>query len=143
MSKKMWFLLWGGLFVLCAALGFLPEPVCAPTEDGGVCWLRVVMTILSVVFFLPPAVLLHKAGKEKNVPIQQLIRNLSALSLGLTLVMLILNFWSALGPEILGSVLHYVLVVVSTPMICSGQWALSLFLWACLLMVSLRQLCRK
>lgn len=143
MSKKMWFLLWGGLFVLCAALGFLPEPVCAPTEDGGVCWLRVVMTILSVVFFLPPAVLLHKAGKEKNVPIQQLIRNLSALSLGLTLVMLILNFWSALGTEILGSVLHYVLVVVSTPMICSGQWALSLFLWACLLMVSLRQLRRK
>lgn len=143
MSKKMWFLLWGGLFVLCAALGFLPEPVCAPIEDGGVCWLRVVMTILSVVFFLPPAVLLHQAGKEKNVPIQQLIRNLSALSLGLTLVMLILNFWSALGPEILGSVLHYVLVVVSTPMICSGQWALSLFLWACMLMVSLRQLRRK
>ena len=142
MSKKMWFLLWGGLFVLCAALGFLPEPVCAPTEDGGVWWLRVVMTILSVVYFLPPAVLLHQAGKEKNVPMQQLIRNLSALSLGLTLVMLILNFWSALGPEILGSVLHYVLVVVSTPMICSGQWALSLFLWACMLMVSLRQLRR-
>ena len=95
MSKKMWFLLWGGLFVLCAALGFLPEPVCAPSEDGGVCWLRVVMTILSVAFFLPPAVLLHQAGREKNVPMQQLIRNLSALSLGLTLVMLILNFWSA------------------------------------------------
>ncbi len=143
MSKKMWFLLWGGLFVLCAALGFLPEPVCAPSEDGSVCWLRVVMTILSVVFFLPPAVLLHQAGKEKNVPMQQLIRNLSSLSLGLTLVMLILNFWSALGPEILGTLLHYVLVVVSTPMICSGQWALSLFLWACLLMVSLRQLRRK
>ena len=143
MSKKMWFILWGGLFVLCAALGFLPEPTCASTEDGGVCWLRVGMTSLSWLFFLPPAVLLHQAGKEKNVPMQQLIRNLSALSLVLTLVMLILNFWSALGPEMLGSVLHYVLVVVSTPMICSGEWALSLFLWACLLMVSLRQLRRK
>lgn len=143
MSKKVWFSLWGGLFVLCAALGFLPEPVCPPAEDGGICLLRVVMTVLSVLFFLPPAVLLHQAGKEKNVPIQQLIRNLSALSLGLTLVVLILNFWLALGPEMLGTVLHYVLVVISTPMICSGQWALSLFLWACLLMVSLRQLRRK
>ena len=29
-----------------------------------------------------------------------------------------------------------VLIVVSSPMVCSGYWALSLFLWACLLMVS-------
>ena len=29
-----------------------------------------------------------------------------------------------------------VLIVVSSSMVCSGYWALSLFLWACLLMVS-------
>ena len=70
------------------------------------------------------------------------MRNLSALSLGLTLAVLILNFMSALGSETLGNVLYYVLVVVSAPMICSGYWVLSLFLWACVLMVSLSQLKR-
>ena len=39
--------------------------------------------------------------------------------------------------KLLGLVLHYVLTIVSSPMICSGHWAMSLFLWACLLMVSL------
>ena len=34
------------------------------------------------------------------------------------------------------------LVVVSTPMVASGYWVLSLFLWACLLMVSLKK-CQK
>ena len=68
-----------------------------------------------------------------------LIRNLSAISLGVTLVTLILNFVLAVSAEALGSFLHYVLVVVSTPMICSGYWVLSLFLWACLLMASLKK----
>ena len=49
----------------------------------------------------------------------------------------------AVGSEALGNVLHYILVVVSSPMIASGHWALSLFLWACLLMVSLKQLRKK
>ena len=26
MNKKTFFILWGALFILCAALGFLPEP---------------------------------------------------------------------------------------------------------------------
>jgi len=36
-------------------------------------------------------------------------------------------------------VLHIMLVIVSSPMVCSGNWALSLFLWACLLVASLRK----
>ena len=36
----------------------------------------------------------------------------------------------------MGNALFGVLIVVSSPMVCSGYWALSLFLWACLLMVS-------
>ena len=93
--------------------------------------------------FLPPALLIHQAGKQSDRHTLLLIRNLSALSLGLTLVLLVLNFLSALGSETLGAVLYGLLVVVSSPMICSGQWALSLFLWACLLMVSLRFLRRR
>lgn len=123
MNKRILFTLWGGLFVICAALGFLPD------TSG---W----MTALSILFFLPPALLLHKG--EKNSVL--LVRNLSALSLGVTLVTLILNFVLAVSSETLGNILHYMLAVVSAPMLCSGYWVLSLFLWACLLMVSLKKL---
>ncbi|MBQ2855119.1 MAG: hypothetical protein IJE81_06560 [Oscillospiraceae bacterium] len=128
MNKKVLFTLWGVLFIVCAGLGFIPEPV--PV-------LRGIMTALSVAFFVPPAVLLYRGGRETA----QLIRNLSAASLGLTLVLLVLNLVFAVSSEFLGSVLHYVLTIVSAPMICSGYWALSLFLWACLLMAS-RKKCR-
>ena len=130
MYKKLLLILWAGLFILCAALGFIPEPEGAAAAA---------MTAVSVLFFLPPALLLYKFRDLVTV---KLIRNLSALSLGFTLVLLILNFLTVLRSEYLGQVLHYVLVIVSSPMICSGHWALSLFLWACLLMASLRQ-CRR
>ena len=130
MNKKNLFVLWGVLFILCAGLGFLPEP-------AGL--LKGLMTALSVLFFVPPALLLYHADRETAL----LIRNLAALSLGVTLVTLILNFVLAVSSEFLGNVLHYILVVVSSPMICSGYWVLSLFLWACLLMVSLQNLRKK
>ena len=126
MNKKMLFALWGIVFILTAGLGFIPEP-------QGV--LKGLMTALSVLFFLPPALLLYRADPETAL----LVRNLSALSLVVTLVTLILNFVLAVSSEFLGNVLHYILVVVSAPMIASGYWVLSLFLWACLLMGSLRK----
>ena len=125
--------LWAGLFILCAGLGFIPEP------EGAA---RILMTAASLVFFLPPALLLHQAGKQQDADTLKLIRNLSALSLGLTLVLLVLNLLTVMQSEFLGSVLHYIQVIVSSPMICSGHWAMSLFLWACLLMVSGKQLKR-
>lgn len=134
MNQKPLFALWGGLFILCARLGFIPEP------SGAV---RVLLTLLSLAFFVPPALLLHRAVQEKNTDTVKLVRNLSALSLGLTLILLIFNFLSALRSEVLGNILYWILVMVSSPMACSGYWALSLFLWACLLMVSLKVLRRK
>ena len=126
MNTKWLWALWAVLFSLCAGLGFIPEP-------EGV--LNIVMILLSVVFFLPPCLLLRSADRSAA----KLIRNLSAMSLALTLVLLILSFVTAFSSEILGQVLHYVLVIVSSPMICSGHWAMSLFLWACLLIASRKQ----
>ena len=127
MKPKTIYVLWAALFILCAGLGFIPEP----GEK-----LQTLLTLLSVVFFLPPAMLLYR---RKDLHTAKLIRNLSALSLGLTLVLLILNFLTVLHSDFLGMVLHYILVIVSCPMITSGHWAFSLFLWACLLMVSGKQ----
>ena len=133
MNKKLLYLLWAGLFILCACCGFIPQP------EGP---LVLLMTICSLLFFLPPGLLLWDSGRQQDLHTIKLIRNLSALSLGLTLVLLVLNFLTVLRSEFLGSVLHYILVIVSSPMICSGHWAMSLFLWACLLMASIRQLKR-
>ena len=133
MNKKLLYVLWAGLFLLCAGLGFLPEPQGA---------LPSVLTAMSLVFFLPPALLLYMARRQQDSDTVKLIRNLSGLSLVLSLILLILNFLTALQSEFLGEVLYYILVIVSAPMICSGHWAMSLFLWACLLMASLRLLRR-
>ena len=134
MNKKLLFGLWAGLFILCAGLGFIPEP-------GG--FPGFLLTALSILFFLPPAALVYSAGKQGDKQTLKLIRNLSAASLGLTLVLIIANFMSLMAPESLGNVLYAVLVIVSSPMVCSGYWVLSLFLWACLLMGSLKLLRKK
>ena len=122
MKKKLLFSLRCLLFLLTAGLGFGPESL----------W----STAASVLFFLPPALLLYQSDRNTVL----LIRNLSLLSLGLTLVALILNFVLAVSSEKLGNILHSILTVVSAPMMASGYWVMSLFLWACLLMVSLKQL---
>ena len=131
MNKKLLYALWGCLFILCAGLGFIPEP------QGGI---RTVFTILSIAFFLPPALILYRgktAGDRNGI---KLIRNLAGASLLLTLVTLVLNVVCAVQSEFLGNFLHGVLIIVSAPMVCSGYWVLSLFLWACLLMTSLHLL---
>ena len=133
MKRNLLYTLWGGLFILCAGLGFIPEP------EGR---LGLLLTLCALFFFLPPAFLLYQAQKQQDKETILLIRNLSALSLGLTLLLLILNFFTAFASEVLGRILHSVLVIVSSPMLCSGHWAMSLFLWACLLTVSRKMLKR-
>ena len=129
MKSQFLYALWGALFILCAGLGFIPDPAGA---------LRVLLTGLSILFFLPPALLVWKGRREKDRQTLMLVRNLSIVSLGLSVGLIIANFLMAFRSELLGDILHGVLVVVSSPMICSGHWAMSLFFWACLLISSAR-----
>ena len=129
MKSKFLYALWVALFILCAGLGFIPEP-------AGV--LRVLLTGLSILFFLPPALLVWKGRREKDRMALSLVRNLSIASLCLSVLLIIANFLTVFRSELLGNILHGVLVVVSSPMICSGHWAMSLFFWACLLISSAR-----
>ena len=62
------------------------------------------------------------------------------LSLGLTLASILLNFLSIQASKDWGLVLNWILILVSTPMVCSQIWVLGLFGWACLLMVCLKYL---
>ena len=124
MKRSPLFPMWGILFVLCAALGFVPQP-------EGV--LRVVLTAASLVFFLPPALLLYRAAKTGRRGTVRIVRDLAIMSLVVTTVVLLANFLSLHGSEFTGDFLYALLVIVSSPMICSGHWVLPLFCWACLL----------
>ena len=130
MNKTSYYTTWAGISILCAGLSFIPEP-------AG--FLKFLMIALSLAFFLPPAMLLYRAKKERDVFTVKLIRNLSLASLILTVAVLIISVLSFLAPEWVGNFLHILLILVSVPMVCSQYWVLSLFCWACLLMVSLKK----
>ena len=131
MKKNTLFALWGGLFILCAGLGFITEPT-------GI--LKALMVALAVGCFIPAGLLVRQARQKKDRATLALIRNLSALSLILTLVLLVANFLSVLSSEALGTALYYILIIVSSPMVCGQYWALSLFLWACVMIASWTEL---
>ena len=123
MKNRFLFALWGVLWILCGLLGLMAEPV-----EG----FRIFMRLAALGCFLPPVLLL----RSKDARIVRLIRNLSAASLGLTALLLGLNFASLGASETVGTLLHVALSVLSSPMLCGGNWLISLFLWACLLIAA-------
>ena len=128
MKNKWLFALWGVLWLLCGLLGLISEP-----GDG----LWVFMRLMTFGCFLPPFLLLRS-----NRRTAQLLRNLSAASLGLTAGLLGLNFASLGASEAVGNLLHVLLAILSSPMFCGGNWLISLFLWACLLIAATKKLKR-
>lgn len=134
MNQKILYALWGGLYILCAGLGFIPNPAGAG---------RIALILVALVFFLPGAVLLYRSGKAGDRKTARVVRNLSLASLGLTLVALVLNFLSPRMSAGMGDLLYGLLVIVSSPMVCSQHWFMSMFCWACLLMASLSRLRKK
>ena len=133
MKKNGLLVLWGGLFAACAGLGFVPQP------EGALKWL---LGAIGLVFFAPPLLLLRRAKESGDRSAAALVRNLAAVSLGLTLIALVANVLSLLGGETLGRVLNAVLAIVSTPMFCGQVWILSIFCWA-FLMIGANKLLKK
>ncbi len=127
MKKTYIYAAWGALYCLCVALGFVPNP-----QGFG----KFLLTVTGLIFFLPPFFLLYLAKKENSRKTLSVLRLLSISSLALTVILLSLNFLSVYFSEQTGLVLHVLLVMFTTPMVCIGYWVLSLFLWACLLMLT-------
>ncbi len=128
MKNRYLYAIWGGLYLLCALLG------CVSAPQGLV---KALLVLLSLVFFVPGGLLLYRGIRSNDKQQVSLVRNLSALSLGLTLFALILNFLSVMASEVIGNITYGILILVSSPMICSQYWFISLFLWACLLFASI------
>ena len=129
MKKRNLYIAWGILYGLCVGLGCIPNPT---GMVAGLC------VIAALGFFVPPAMLLYHAIPRKHTATIRLVGLLSIASLVLTTALLILNFMSFRYTETAGNVLYAILILVSSPMVCAQVWLLSLFLWACLLMVSLK-----
>lgn len=130
MKKSTLYAIWGVFYIICAGLGFIPEP-------AGI--VRGLMMVISVLFFVPPAILLTEARQTGDTKTLHRIRNLSILSLALTLILLIANILTAFGSTQLGNVLHVLLVLCSAPMFCAVYWVLSLFFWAALMLLAMRK----
>lgn len=134
MRRNVLFLLWGIGFILCAAGGFIP---------GAQGIVYAALLLLAVASFVPAGLLLYNAHTQGDRNTVCLVRNLSAASLLLTMVLLILNLLSVHWPTWVGDMLYTVLLIVSTPMACAQNWLLGMFLWACLLVASVASLMKK
>ena len=131
MQKRNLYIAWGILYIFCTVLGFIPP------KDGG---FFALCMALSFGFFVPPAMLLYRAVKRGELKTVRLIRTLSLCSLGATLVLLVLNILSVGATEAAGELVYWLLIIVSSPMICMQIRGISLFLWAVLLIVSIKEL---
>lgn len=128
MKRKTLYAAWFVLFLITAVLGSI-EP--------GSEMMKAVMVCAAICFFIPPAVLLYDGLRRRDREQVLLLRLISALSLGLTFLLMLLNFLSTPLPQRAGDLLYALLIILSAPMACGQYWAVSLFAWACILMVTL------
>ena len=131
MNSKTLYALWGGMFVLCAGLGFIPEPT------G---FLKFLLMVVGLAFFVPPMLLLIDAHHTGNRGCIALIRNLSAAWLVVTAVLLAANVLSLMGTTDLGDLLYSILTIAAAPLICGQVWVLTMFCWAFLLFTCIHML---
>ena len=122
---------WVALYCLCAGLGFVPEP------QGVV---KTLLTAIGFIFFLPPFLLAWYASKKEDRQIMKELRLISISALLLDVAFIVLIFTSAAyfstPVQKAVSVLY---LLLTAPLQCSQYWFFPLFMWACLLMVSIRR----
>ena len=122
MNNTTLYYIWGGLYLLCALFGFLPDPEA----------LRVFLLILSALFFVPPGWLLVNALRQGDKKLLKLLRYISGGVLAGAFLLLLAGILSVAAPEAVGTFLHILMNLLCPPIVTSGQFALCLFLWGCL-----------
>ena len=127
LSYKILYTLWAVMFALTAVLGFFFPSV----EETAP---RLLLQFISVLFFLPPWLIVAKAKEQGSRKHLCLVRYLSIASIVLTAVLLCANIACAGAGEALGIALNAALTIISAPMVCSNLFVLPLFLWGTLLM---------
>lgn len=129
MKKSVLYIIWAVLYCFCVGFSFVKNPTEGET---------IFLAALSIGFFIPPFYLAFQAKKEESRKTLLALRLVSGIVLLLSVVLLVLNFLSVYFSEQAGLVLYVLLVMFTAPMVCSQYWFLSLFLWACLWMLTLQ-----
>ena len=134
MVTAVLYVLWVFFYLICGFLGLIqPEGIMQTAA----------MVVVSLLFFVPPAVLLARAIRKDDRKTMLRLRMISILSLSLTLFFFVLNILAVGATESTGNALYYILNFVSVPMVCSRFYVLSMFLWACLFIASLPKIWKK
>lgn len=131
-NKYMLAALWVGMFILCCVLGFLPP------QEGANRWL---LAIFAVLFFLPPALLVYGLWRIRDKAWLRILRIIAIAVVASTVALLLMNMFSITLLMLLpmqaalavGDVLYYLLLVVSTPMVCGQYWGIGMIGWAALM----------
>ncbi len=126
-KERLMYIIWIALYVGCVLLSLVDS-----VQGGGLVLIR----IASLLFFVPGAVLAGWGVKDNNKRILKTVRIVCLTSLVLTTVVLVANFLSVGATAQTGRIWNGILLLVSAPMSIVPFWALSLFLWACLLMMT-------
>ena len=127
-KKTVLYIVWACMYILCVGLGTLTD-----VSPLGVA----VLALIGVAFFVPGFFLAADGLKKKNRKDLFLLRMVCICSLSLTALALVGNFLSVQASAELGAVMYDMLALVSAPMLCIQYWAISIFLWACLLMLTI------
>ena len=125
LNKYILAAIWIGMFILCAVLGYLPP------QEGANKWM---LAIFALLFFLPPALRVYLGWTEKDRKLVKLLQKISLIVVISTVALLVINLLSValilVMPEstalIVGDILYYLLILVSTPMICGQFWGIGL-----------------
>lgn len=136
LKEKILYLSWLCMYVLCAGLGTIPE---TGRNTVG----HIVLTILSVLFFIPGTLLLYDGITKDIKRLRVTVRVISLISLILTLSMIILNIVLIRAWETVENLLNDLLILVSAPMYCAYWKGLGPFFWACLFVSSFPRMWKK
>lgn len=134
MKEKILYAIWASLYILCVGLG---------TVENAAGLGKALLIASAVIFFLPGGALLYHGLQTGNNKVLQRLRLVCLTSLVLTLILIVANLMSVSASAKTGKVLYDLLQLFSAPMLCGQYWALSLFLWACLLMASFTKIRKK
>ena len=134
MKEKILYCIWAVLYITCAVLGFI-------TERGVVA--HIVLSLFSLGFFVPGVLLLHHGLTTGNRGVLFRVRLVSIASLVATLSLIVISILTVFAGEETGQVINDLLILVSAPMFCSYFRGGSLFLWACLFVISFPRMWKK
>ena len=129
MKDRTLYLIWLYLYILCAALGFIPEP------QG---LLQAMLALAAICFFIPPSVLIYRGVRHHEPKHIRNVLRLSILSLVLTMVLYVANILSIAASDLMGNILNAALTVLAAPALTFPIPVASIFAWACLLVVCLK-----